>query len=49
MPGSGTDELEIPDGFTMWHEAWTHQVENIGDTDIYAIVVEARGTELGGS
>jgi mannose-6-phosphate isomerase-like protein (cupin superfamily) len=49
VPNEGTDELAIPDGFTMWHEAWTHQVENIGDTEIYAIVVEARGTEHDGS
>jgi hypothetical protein len=24
----------------MWHEAWTHTVENIGNTDIRAIIVE---------
>ena len=48
VPNAGADELEIPDGFTMWHEAWTLQVENIGDTEIYAIVVEARGTEHDG-
>jgi hypothetical protein len=26
----------------MWHEAWTHQVENIGGTDIRAVIVESK-------
>ena len=42
MPNGATAELEPPDGFMMWHEAWTHQVENIGSTDIHAIVVESK-------
>jgi len=24
----------------MYHEAWTHTVENIGDTDIHAIIYD---------
>lgn len=40
LPGGATAELEPPDGFVMWHEAWTHRVENIGSSDIRAIVVE---------
>lgn len=38
----GDDEMEaeIPDGYVMHHEPWTHSVENIGDTDILAIIFE---------
>ncbi|MEE9285133.1 MAG: hypothetical protein V3V35_05310 [Dehalococcoidia bacterium] len=36
-------EADIPDGHVMWHEEWTHQVENIGATDIRAIIVESKG------
>ena len=35
-------EMELPDGATMWHEAWTHQVTNVGDTEIRAIIVESK-------
>lgn len=31
---------QIPDGHVMYHEAWTHTVENIGDTDVLAIIYE---------
>ena len=34
--------LEIPDGYVMWHGEWEHQVKNIGDTTITAIIVEAK-------
>ncbi len=33
-------EADIPDGHVMWHEEWTHRVENLGTSDIKAIVVE---------
>ncbi len=33
-------EADIPDGHVMWHEEWTHQVENVGTSDLLAIVVE---------
>jgi hypothetical protein len=26
----------------MWYEDWTHRVENVGTSDIQAIIVEAR-------
>ncbi len=42
MPDGQTAELEIPDGQVMWHEAWTHRVENIGDSEIRAIIVEGK-------
>jgi hypothetical protein len=34
--------LEIPDGHVMWHDEWEHQVKNIGDSTITAIIVEAK-------
>ena len=37
-----TMEAELPDGATMWHPAWTHQVTNTGDTEIRAIIVESK-------
>lgn len=33
-------EVEIPSGHVMHHGPWTHRVENIGDTDIHAIIFE---------
>ena len=42
LPDGGTAELEPPDGFVMWHEAWTHRVQNVGTTDIRAIIVEPK-------
>ena len=38
--GDESMEAEIPDGHVMYHEAWTHVVENVGDTDILAIIYE---------
>ena len=42
LPDGGAAELEPPDGFVMWHEEWTHRVENIGASDIQAIIVESK-------
>jgi len=42
LPDGAAPEMEIPDGHVMWHEAWTHVVENIGSSEIYAIIVEIR-------
>jgi mannose-6-phosphate isomerase-like protein (cupin superfamily) len=42
LPDGQAVELEIPDGHIMWHEAWTHRVENIGSSEIRAIIVESR-------
>ena len=42
MPDGGSMEAEIPDGHVMWHEAWTHTVENVGTSDIKAIIVESK-------
>ena len=35
-------EADIPDGHVMWHEEWTHRVENVGTSDIRAIIVETK-------
>ncbi|MFQ6045543.1 MAG: hypothetical protein ACE5PT_04170 [Gemmatimonadales bacterium] len=35
-------EADIPDGHVMAHEAWTHRVENVGATDIHAIIFEMK-------
>ena len=42
LPDGGGMEAELPDGHVMWHDEWTHQVENIGTTDIHAIIVETK-------
>jgi len=33
-------EAEIPDGHVMHHGPWTHRVENVGDSDVRAIIFE---------
>jgi len=43
LPEGEAAELELPDGHTMWHEPWTHRVENVGPSDIRAIIVENKG------
>ena len=34
--------LDIPDRHVMWHDKWQHQVKNVGDTTITAIIVERK-------
>ena len=38
----GAQEMEIADGFVLSHEGWTHTVENVGDTEIHAIIFELK-------
>ena len=40
LPEGNPIEAELPNGHVMWHDAWTHKVENVGETDIHAIIVE---------
>ena len=40
IQGGGNVDAELPDGHVMWNEAWTHQVENTGSSNIRAIIVE---------
>lgn len=42
LPGEQTVTADVPDGHIMWHEAWEHQVTNIGDTPVVAIIVESK-------
>ena len=44
LPDGNSMEAEFPDGGVMDHEEWTHRVENIGDTDIHAVIFELKGT-----
>ncbi len=40
--GEDLVELDIPDGMVMEHEPWTHSVENVGESDILAIIFELK-------
>lgn len=42
LPSGETAEAEPPDGFVMPHEPWTHTVENVGTTDVRAIIYEKK-------
>jgi len=42
LPDGQFMELDIPDGHAMKHEPWTHTVENIGPTDIKAVLFERK-------
>lgn len=43
LPDGKIVSAEIPDGHVMWHEAWTHRVENVGASNVRAIIVESKG------
>lgn len=38
--GDEVMEADIPDGHVMHHGPWTHQVENVGDKTLKAIIFE---------
>lgn len=40
FPEGEAAEVEFPDGGVMWHEPWTHRVENVGASDLRAVIVE---------
>ena len=42
LPEGDPLELEIPDGGTLSHVSWRHRVENVGETDIHAVIVELK-------
>jgi quercetin dioxygenase-like cupin family protein len=44
LPEGDPAELEIPDGGVIWHEPWTHRVENVGSSDVEAVIVESKTT-----
>ena len=39
-------DVDLPDGHVMWHDAWTHQVENLGASDIHAVIVESKDGQV---
>ncbi len=45
LPDGEAVELEVPDGGVIWHEPWTHRVENAGSSDVLAIIVENKTSE----
>lgn len=40
VPEGEAMDAVFPDGGVMWHEPWTHRVENVGSSDLRAIIVE---------
>lgn len=42
LPDGKTMEAEVPDGHVMESDGWTHRVENVGATDIKAIIFEIK-------
>jgi beta-alanine degradation protein BauB len=44
LPGGQVVDADLPDGHVMTSEPWTHQVENVGDKEILAIIVEDKKT-----
>lgn len=38
--GDEAMEIEIPDGHVLHHGPWTHRVENIGESEIHAVIFE---------
>lgn len=47
LPDGQLVEADLPDGHIMWHEAWTHTVENVGESDIRAIISREQAQQLG--
>ena len=45
-PNGESNEIVAGDNEVMWHEGRTHQIKNIGDTDIHVIVVENKIPEI---
>jgi quercetin dioxygenase-like cupin family protein len=42
LPDGSTSEMEPPDGLVVAFDAWTHRVQNVGTTDIRAIIFEPK-------
>lgn len=42
LPEGDPVDLDIPDGHSMTHGPWTHRVENIGSTEIRAVIFERK-------
>jgi beta-alanine degradation protein BauB len=44
LPDGNVVDADLPDGHVMTSEPWTHQVENVGMKEIFAIIVEDKTT-----
>lgn len=44
-PNGESNEVVAADNEIMWHEGRTHQIKNIGNTDIHVIIVENKTME----
>lgn len=42
LPTGESIVADVPNGHVMWHEAWSHQVTNTGDTQVIAVIVEEK-------
>lgn len=49
LPDGESIEKQVPDGGVMWHEEWTHRVENVGETMVHAIIVEDKRGDAHGT
>lgn len=47
LPDGGAVTKEVAVGEVMYHEAWVHRVENIGNTVVQAVIVEDMDELLG--
>ncbi|WP_232364526.1 hypothetical protein [Salinimonas lutimaris] len=45
VPGEKPLIAQIPDEHIMWHQAWIHQVTNLGKSRVVAIITEQKGSE----
>jgi hypothetical protein len=41
-PSGEAEEVELPDGVAMWRDAEEHSTENIGTTDVRALLFELK-------
>lgn len=45
VPGEKPLITQISDEHIMWHQAWNHQVTNLGKSRVVAIITEQKGSE----
>jgi quercetin dioxygenase-like cupin family protein len=42
VPDGAPTDHEFPDGHVFYHGPWTHRLENTGDAEVRAVVVELK-------
>lgn len=42
LPDGQTVSAELKAGEVMWHDAWTHSVQNTADSELHAVIVELK-------